>query len=309
MAVPGMRTANFFTEEYGNFNIAADDFNPYFWRFSSKQVDASVLADMQRQPPTFFTVWFGINDVLPYALAGGNGSGLKWAAISDLRFFETHLRSIVSLLAGADEAKGAIGTIPDLTRMPFFNAIRPDGLVLTEAEADSLNAQYAAYPWMHFEAGRNFFVIQDPSPPVGVRHVRPDEKLLLTIDPDSLRCFGWGAARPIGDEHVLDTTELNQIRQAVLVINEVIKTVAAENGLALVDLDGLFGNADAGFVRDGSVISYDWLFGHFFSLDGVHPTPRGQGLVANSFIQAINERFGAHIPLVPITTLRGNQFP
>ncbi|MCK7523017.1 MAG: hypothetical protein MZV64_37730 [Ignavibacteriales bacterium] len=33
-----------------------------------------------------------------------------------------------------------------------------------------------------------------------------------------------------------------------------------------------------------------------FSLDGVHPTSRGQGIIANEFIKVINAKWGTSIP-------------
>jgi hypothetical protein len=310
LAVPGMRTQDLFTEKYGFFNVFnLDHFNPYFWRFSSDQDNAFVAFDAVRQRPTFFTLWFGINDVLPYALAGGNRSNLKWAAISELNGFEPALRGFLSDITDNGNVEGALATIPDITEFPFFSTINPIGLELTEAEADALDSLYSGYGWMDFSAGSNAFVIVDPDVSIGVRQIGADEKLLLSIDPDSLLCGGWGKTVPIGEDYVLNSVEIQQIRQAILMFNEIIKTLAAEYNLALVDVEGLFERVKETFVDDGVLFSYEWLFSSFFSLDGIHPTPRGQGLIANEFIKAINLRFNAAIPMVTMTGLRGNLFP
>jgi len=40
--------------------------------------------------------------------------------------------------------------------------------------------------------------------------------------------------------------------------------------------------------------------GGIFSLDGIHPTRTGNALIANAFIDAINQRFGDAIPAVNV---------
>lgn len=311
MAVPGMRGNDIYIEGYGwlSFQNLAH-FNPYFWRFSSDQLSASVFQDALRSPPTFFTVWFGINDLLPFALAGGNRSGFGRAKITVPEEFEASIRNFIAALCDTPvQAEGAIATVPDITAFPFFTTIQPQGLQLTAAEATTLDSLYSMYPWMHFNEGMNPFVINDPDDSIQVRQIRPDELLLLSIDPDSLLCAGWGKTKPIREIYVLDSNEIIQLQQATLVFNEVIKRYAAENGIALVDMELLFDDVNDHYIEDGVTFSFDWLFGGFFSLDGVHPTPRGQALIANHFIRAINAAYAAAIPLVEITEARGNLFP
>ncbi|MNF15111.1 hypothetical protein D3C80_2175830 [compost metagenome] len=40
-------------------------------------------------------------------------------------------------------------------------------------------------------------------------------------------------------------------------------------------------------------MSSSFATGGAFSLDGVHPSARGYGLIANIFIDAINEKYGS----------------
>lgn len=37
-----------------------------------------------------------------------------------------------------------------------------------------------------------------------------------------------------------------------------------------------------------------YVTGNSFSLDGVHPSPKGYALIANMFLQAINEAYGSN---------------
>jgi hypothetical protein len=38
-----------------------------------------------------------------------------------------------------------------------------------------------------------------------------------------------------------------------------------------------------------------FVTGGTFSLDGVHPSPRGYALIANKFIEAINAKYGSNL--------------
>jgi lysophospholipase L1-like esterase len=54
-----------------------------------------------------------------------------------------------------------------------------------------------------------------------------------------------------------------------------------------------------------NVLRFDFVSGGFFSLDGVHPSSRGYGAVANEMLKLINSKYGANIPLVPLIDLPG----
>ena len=58
--------------------------------------------------------------------------------------------------------------------------------------------------------------------------------------------------------------------------------------------------ASVGVPYDGGLLTDDFVTGGGFSLDGVHPTPRGYAYAANLAIQAINNRYGGTIPQVLI---------
>jgi hypothetical protein len=50
----------------------------------------------------------------------------------------------------------------------------------------------------------------------------------------------------------------------------------------------------------------EFVFGGLFSLDGVHPSSQGYAIVANEFIEVINEKFSAEIPLVNVASVPGS---
>ena len=76
MGVPGAKSFHLLAPGYGNFNGLFSNppsANPFFVRMASSS-STSVLADAMAQVPSFFSLWIGNNDVLGYALSGGDGS-------------------------------------------------------------------------------------------------------------------------------------------------------------------------------------------------------------------------------------------
>ena len=74
MGIPGAKSFHLIAPGYGNTaGVAGGTASPYFSRFSSNTT-TTVLADALSQTPTFFSLWIGGNDVLGYALTGGDGT-------------------------------------------------------------------------------------------------------------------------------------------------------------------------------------------------------------------------------------------
>jgi hypothetical protein len=80
-------------------------------------------------------------------------------------------------------------------------------------------------------------------------------------------------------------------------MNATITSVANERGAALVDANGTLKRlATTGINVGGVTYNSSFLTGGVFSYDGVHPTAFGYAYIANLFIDAINAKFGGHIP-------------
>jgi hypothetical protein len=258
---------------------------------------------------TFFSIWLGNNDVLGYATSGGEGSvsGLGLSDISPFTNFEMVYDSLVSGMV-ADGGKGVLVNIPDITAIPFFTTINPKGLVLDANQAAQLTQAYAGLG-ITFSEGPNYFIIQDPAAPGGMRKIKSGEYLILTTPGDSLRCSGWGSTKPIPKQYVLSTDEVDHVKTATQQFNEVIAQAADKYHLALMDANAFMKTLQAGIMWDGVQYSPAYATGGAFSLDGVHLTPRGYALVANQMIKAINAQYHATIPFVEINKYDGIRFP
>lgn len=134
MGVPGARSYHLLANGYGNIAGLPNLANPYFVRMASNP-NASVLEDALAQGPTFFSLWIGSNDVLGYALSGGDGS----SDITDVPTFTGAYGAIVSALTQTG-AQGVVANIPDVTTIPYFTAVAWN--VLDPSDEDF--ADYAA---------------------------------------------------------------------------------------------------------------------------------------------------------------------
>ncbi|MCK0161731.1 G-D-S-L family lipolytic protein [Allomuricauda sp. F6463D] len=107
-----------------------------------------------------------------------------------------------------------------------------------------------------------------------------------------------GVAVPLGDEWVLTPDEQDLVETALDSYNQTIAGLATAYDLAFVDANSLLGELNStGFQQaDGSIVNAKFATGGGFSLDGVHPAPRGYAIVANAFIAAINTKYGSNLP-------------
>jgi lysophospholipase L1-like esterase len=107
-----------------------------------------------------------------------------------------------------------------------------------------------------------------------------------------------GVAVPLEDKWVLTPEEQAEIRTATAAINTKIAGLATAHGLGFVDTHSFFESALSSGVtmKDGSVLTATYGSGGLFSLDGIHPSPRGSAVIANLFTAVINGKYGSNLP-------------
>jgi len=306
MGVPGAKSYHLPYAGYGNPANGAGNYNPYFARFAVNPATSSILSDALALHPTFYSLWIGNNDVLLYAIDGGNGGA---DAITPLATFTASVTATVTALK-ATGAKGVMANIPDISSLPYFNTIPYNPLYITDAA--SLTALNTAYGngalGITFTSGYNRLVIADPLAPMGMRQIKSTELVLLSLPTDSLK-IGWGTKKPVPAKYILDETELASIRAATTNFNASLATIAAANNVPLIDMNAKLIQMKAGMVISGMKFNTSFISGGLFSLDGVHLTPRGYAIVANYFIDGINSYYNATVPKVEISGFPGIVFP
>ncbi|MBC5775767.1 hypothetical protein H8S95_16960 [Pontibacter sp. KCTC 32443] len=308
MGVPGAKSFHLLAPGYGNpAGLANGTANPFFVRFASSPT-TSVIADAMAQSPTFFTLWIGNNDVLGYALAGG----VPVAGEKDYPTDKTQFAGAINLLinqltSNGAGAKGAVGNIPSVDKIPYFTTIPYNGLNLTAEQATQLTAAYAQAGLTHitFQAGANAFVVLED----GIPRKATSNELILLPASDLLKCQGFGSQKPLDDKYVLSEAELETIRDYTASYNQSIAAAAQGKGLALADFNAYMNRIATGFTLNGVTYSSTFVSGNIFSLDGIHFTQRGAALAANEFIDAINKTYNSRIPKVDETQFSTVVFP
>ena len=104
-----------------------------------------------------------------------------------------------------------------------------------------------------------------------------------------------GVTYPLQDATVLTADETAQVNTATEAYNATILGLANAKGLAHVDANAaLYQVANGGIAANGYNVTSTYVTGGGFSLDGVHPSPRGYALIANKFLEAINLKYGSN---------------
>jgi hypothetical protein len=307
LGIPGVKS---FHMIYPGYALA----NPYYARFATNAGNM-VIEEIPPLNPTFFVMWLGDNDVLVYAISGGEAD-----SITPQNTFAYALNNVFESLIN-NGAKGVVATIPDITTIPFFTTVPYNGLVLPrQSLVDSVNMAMQLYqlPFV-YQLGPNPFLIPEPNSPhplFKVRQMKPGELVLMTVPQDSIKCSGMGLISahtfmpyPIPDHYILTENEIADITNATAGFNQTITNLAQTHELGVVDISARLAELQSGIVWDGIKMSTKYVTGGVFSLDGIHMTPRGCAVAANYFIDEINAQYESMIPQVDVTKYPGEIFP
>lgn len=338
LGVPGIRMSDIQTAGYGSTQG-----NPYFERITP---DASATQTYRQRvaasQPTFFTFWLGNNDVLGYATSGGAG-----APTTPTGTFTTLANGILDDLT-VNGAKGVVATIPDVSNIPFFTTVGPTlRATLTAANVPGIVVTTGAFsttpgtPATRKTIATN--TIRDASgngnqlfpltaaPYLGligrpnngkawrdvygqVRGALPPAvslSVFLAIQGvDTTQAFGVSAGNPIPSTLVFDDVEQGVARTATTAYNAALTAKATAKNLAVFDANAFFSRvANNGIVTNTVNNTAAYISGNLFSLDGVHPTPRGYAVIANEMIKVINTKYGSTLQQVDPNAYRGILLP
>ena len=127
-----------------------------------------------------------------------------------------------------------------------------------------------------------------------------------------------GVSWPLVDQYALTVSEIIEIKTNTAGYNAIIDGAVAGSGdrLALADVNSAYNVllgasiSSGGLVVDGVAIASTFAppVGAY-SEDGLHPNERGYAYTANVFIQAINSKFGATVPVLCMNNYSGTGLP
>ena len=334
MGIPGAKCIDL---ENASFALT----NPYFGRIATT---ATVLGDALAQTPTFFSLWIGGNDVLGYATNGGvktsedatNGNDITPPATFDFVY-----NSIVSQLTAGGK-KGVIANLPYVTTLPYFTTV-PYNPVPLDAPTIALlmnttngyglyngglqlalsnnliSAAEAARRTISFTPGNNNAVVMVDNyltdlSSLGIPSYRQATAQDLIVLPASNFIGTYvggnpqyvnGVSVPLADQWVLSKDEIAEIAAATDAYNATIENARTTYDLALFDAKMIMGKlSTTGVSSNGFNLTSTYVTGNAFSLDGVHPSPKGYALIANEFIKAINFKYHSNLKGVDLGQYR-----
>ena len=172
-----------------------------------------------------------------------------------------------------------------------------------------ISAAEAAARTIVFAAGQNAVTIEDSDLTdlsfFGVpsyRMATADDKLVLT----SMTFLGTtvggnptlinGVSVPLADNWVLTANEVAEAQAAISSFNGTIQGLASQYGWAHWDANAVLNQVvTQGYPMDDFVMTGDFVMGGLFSLDGVHPTARGNALIAKLMLAEIDAHYGSNL--------------
>lgn len=306
VAVPGLRIAETLLPPANAANVYA------LLLGGSSEVDAMVAAK-----PTFVTVELGDNDVFEAALAGTIGPVVPNgdSILTRLASFQSSYAQIVAALTSVHQLRGAalIGVIDPLFGSPV---IQPGAYFFL--------ARDAAGNFLGKPVNANCSPVTPLGQPNPLATNLVSFQILLDANVPQINCDPAGF--PVGDPrrgaYLLDPAEQLTIHTRVAQYNATIAQLAAANGWAYVDPNVIIAAAlasrtngradqlrkcqDLPTATTAAALQTAVLntcpvtgptaapnfFGALISFDGVHPSPLGQRILANTIAAAINAKYG-----------------
>ena len=227
--------------------------------------------------PTFVLVHIGGNDVLGAVLSGVAIDGVTLTPVATM---QACYHQIMAGIASVG-AKAAVATFPNrVAEAPYANAVKPyvtlptgTKLYVTGVKGDGTVFQLNDSDYLGLPAGA---------------YMQAGYGLPTAIGGNGL---------PLPNSVVIDRDEVAAIQARADAIQAVIRSEANAAGFAVVEEGDLFHSLYASPLKIGGIsFSTGFLTGGVYGYDGFHPTDIGYGLIANLFIEAINEKYGAAIP-------------
>lgn len=265
------------------------------------------------QEPTLVTLWIGNNDILAFATRGG------LFPPTDITIFQNHYAQILAAL-NSTGAPVIIGSLPNGLLTPYFNTVGPGvGLAIQGIpSAQGLVYQTTGSPGIAIATATeliNKIVLitlsgSSAASLIGDQTGKYYSDNGIPVPPGVNTSFPFGLTpeNPFPNGLVLDPTEMAGYLALRDGYNQVISGLAAAYDYQVINWDDLFNQlaSSGGLIVNGITYSATYIQGNFFSLDGIHPTSQGYGIIANEFIKAINEKCNAKIPLVDVSTIPGS---
>jgi lysophospholipase L1-like esterase len=302
-------------------NTTSSDTNLFFefiLRRLGTQLEQTIALD-----PSLILLWLGNNDVLGAVTSGGNLDN-----ITPEDEFIAEYKSLLEALSNNTSADIVIASIPDVTEVPFstfskgiFQTVPPLGIespvpVIFDGNFNPIDfGDNLFIPILTAESDvvhLLFPAIFAYSSGIGIPDQEALENMGFSIDDaetivSKILIEGLNPTGiPLKENLTLTGFEKTSIQEAVSRFNFIISELASERGTPVVDIFNAFKllmtEGVDGF--SGDFVLEDAL-NTAFSLDGIHPNNGGYAIIANLFIEAINESLNQEIKFLDTDQFRG----
>lgn len=276
--------------------------NPFYLMImrDQKEYGNNLIAQASKLKPTLITFWLGYNDVLEYAKTGGvkgtniglDGSSPQTLPTELTEFQQRYDQALQLLKTKNPNAKIIVANIPNVTDAPYFTTV-PIKIPKPGNPNTLLDLYYKKNSGTVAKAQSGDFVLLIAQTVIGQGGTK-----------------GFSQLNPLESVYVLDADEVQIVQNATNAFNQIIFTVAGKYNIPIVNINTLLTDIRINKrTIAGETFSTDFITGGLFSLDGIHPSAKGAGILANEFIKVMNEKFAAHIPYVDISLLPGITAP
>lgn len=264
---------------------------------------ATVLQQAASLKPTFFAIGVLGNELLGPATSGTVIDGVT---LISKEAYAASYKTIVDTMKAAQggTGKGVALTVPDVTTLPYFTAVKP---VIGVNPA----------------TGAPIYVLGPTGCPPGYPACPVPAGTIVPLPLGSLMKLGYGipcavAKLPACDNPLPDNataiggvtvpgllypSEVSLLKTRGTEYNAQIKTLAEGAGYKVFDSAALLADIAAhGRHYAGMDLTSSYLAGGVFSYDGVHPTATGYAIVADELVQFVNKNYGTSLPRVDMST-------
>lgn len=315
LGIPGLRLTQIEFSGLGNENLAVPGatFNPYFERLLPAGSDQTYLQTTvsAAAASTFFTFFLGLDDLMPYVRSGGQCGPVPNSTLTN-QLSQNAKKILDQLTAGG--RPGIIALLPSFANLPLLRTGR--GLDL-EARLQRKFADDALI----------YIYLEDPNGQGRTQHITNSDYVLATVIPSIgqltavtvgtttlMLPYGRDIRNPLRDADVLDNLEHSRVSVVASGYNNALNSLATDvykmpvitpaKKQSTLDLDVALFNPVAGSISmAGVTYTAEPVRGNFFSLDYYSLTPRGNALLANTFISAFNKAYRANIPAIDANNL------
>ena len=238
------------------------------------------VTTMRSLNPTFVSVELGGNELL------GAQVGLLYPGVTFVPFeaFRANYDQIIDQVK-ATGARALLVTVR--TDLRNFPTIR------TSQEVASQRAAFASYNVTvnsDCDASANFIFVRGK---VLTAIVTGITRARMGLGPFDLSC----ADVPGTVDYVLTPSDISQLNALAAQMSDYIEGKAAENGYATFSIGSLYDRSKDDVVFDlESYLKSNNPYGDLISLDGVHPSAKGQTVLARNARQAIQRTYGTGQP-------------